>query len=481
MKTSHYHKDPNKIEEPVLPLTAQNEDPRNIRQMGITSNKTPPDQELSIATKTLPESAKSVETNNLQKNSVEPLIAQDNCELECATQEVKKDSSVDLPSQDIGIQEIQQVELHCATPKSTSSTEFETNISINKKQYNINLALDKYPRTACDLPTIEKNSSVLDEELPSATLNDDYLIQEPVSDKVTMLDNLPLLEYNDDLEDFETLMNIADDNDNGELVPIDGPTQSDFVKEMNKDCGINTDLEIAMENAKFLDQHLLISKPKPRPKPTMKENKTTKKTVNVTLWTQTPGSPRGQLTVRTHGICKLGPEERKDKIFECTLCQYTGYSRASMSEHYSTNHGAVYSSTCGKKCGNLHALKHHEYEHAGEKLFHCKDCNQSLYFESELTSHRIKHQKWPSYRCMHHGCGKTFKRNLELNAHVEVHSGKLWYCDHQGCEYSNADKQLLKGHQRCHSTELKFVCKYSDCDEKFKYTMAHLCHYEKDH
>ena len=143
--------------------------------------------------------------------------------------------------------------------------------------------------------------------------------------------------------------------------------------------------------------------------------------------------------------------------------------------------GCVYCSTCGKKCANPHALKRHEYEHSEEKSYNCKDCDQSFFFESELSSHRIKHRKRPTFQCMHHGCGKTFKRNSELNAHVEVHSGKLWYCDHPGCDYSNADKRLLNGHKRCHSTTLRFACKYSDCDERFKHTMARLRHYEKDH
>ena len=96
--------------------------------------------------------------------------------------------------------------------------------------------------------------------------------------------NLPLL---------ETLINIADDNKNCEIVPIDGPTQHDFIKEINIDCGINTELEIVMENAQFLDQNLLAAKTK------LKTN-SKKKTSNtrVTLQTPTPGSPKGQLTVR---------------------------------------------------------------------------------------------------------------------------------------------------------------------------------------
>ena len=76
---------------------------------------------------------------------------------------------------------------------------------------------DALPKPAgdLDLPNIDKNNSKED-ELPGANKLDGYQIEETNLENVTMLDNLPLLEYNDDLEDFETLMNIADDNENSD-------------------------------------------------------------------------------------------------------------------------------------------------------------------------------------------------------------------------------------------------------------------------
>ena len=81
---------------------------------------------------------------------------------------------------------------------------------------------------------------------------------------------------------------------------------------------------------------------------------------------------------------------------------------------------------------------------------------------------------------MHTGCGKTFRRNSDLNAHIEIHTGKIWYCDHDGCDYSNRDKRLLKGHKRSHLKAM-FNCKYDNCQKTFKHTMSRLRHYEKDH
>ena len=170
-------------------------------------------------------------------------------------------------------------------------------------QYNINRATNKKLNSDHELLLIDKIVTTPEEELPSATLNVDHHIEDQSPDNVTLLpisDNLPQLEYNVDLDDFETLMNLVDDNENSELVPIDGPAQRDFMKEMNKDCGINNDLEIAMENAKFLDKHLLVQKPKNTTKNKKYQNAPSRG--NFTLQTQTPGSPKGQLSVSTHGI-----------------------------------------------------------------------------------------------------------------------------------------------------------------------------------
>ena len=81
------------------------------------------------------------------------------------------------------------------------------------------------------------------------------LSEVPATEITTMADDLPLLEHHDELNDFESLMNLADDVDNSELVPIEGPPQSD--RDKNRECGINSDLELAMDNAMFIDSQLL--------------------------------------------------------------------------------------------------------------------------------------------------------------------------------------------------------------------------------
>ena len=260
MKTSRYHMEPEKIDD--IPLTPnQSEDPRNTRAtipIEKLSDTVTLTQDVSD-TAIISNAVLNLDCINSENNNDESV------ELHGATLNCTEDGLVNQPSQTNTNIETAEGELCGATSDSTSSDELHLNLQSNTIQYNINLSTTKASAIPCDLPQIEKKTTPSEEELPSATPNRDYLIEDQTPESVTMINNLPLLEYNADLDDFETLMNIANDNENSELVPIDGPTQRDFSKEMDKDCGINQDLEIAMENAKFLDQHLLTHKsPEPR-------------------------------------------------------------------------------------------------------------------------------------------------------------------------------------------------------------------------
>ena len=74
--------------------------------------------------------------------------------------------------------------------------------------------------------------------------------------------------------------------DNSLLVSINGPKMPDIMKEMSKERGINSDLDIAMENARFLDTNLLIGGGK-----------------NTTVTPeQMPKSPKGKFRTKLHGI-----------------------------------------------------------------------------------------------------------------------------------------------------------------------------------
>ena len=428
-----------------------------------TTNKTVPDTELRAATSI------EMSTHDILSNT-------ETIELQVTTtkqklNDVAEHNEVTMDSQNVLNTELgsNNVDVADESQSSECSNSEIMLLSTNIKPYDIKRNTKNL--VTHDLPQLE-STVTLELDLPNLNQESTMLTDVPTTGNNTPDDDLPLLEHYNELNDFESLMNLADDVDNSELVPIDGPPQPDLVRDINRECGINSDLELAMDNALFLDTQLL--------QLTSKGNHRKQSNRTRVTYTSAPGSPPGRLAVRTHGIRKMGPEERQDKRFNCPNCNFKGYSRASVSDHFSKTHGVVYCKTCGKQCPNPHALKRHEYIHANDKQHVCKTCNETFFFESELKNHRVKHRSKSSFFCMHTGCGKTFHRNSDLNAHVEVHTGKIWYCDHDGCDYSNHDKRLLKGHKRSH-LKASFKCKYDTCNKTFKHTMARLRHYEKDH
>ena len=261
------------------------------------------------------------------------------------------------------------------------------------------------------------------------------------------------------------------------------------------------DLEIEMDNIKFLEQHPVL--PTNRRKEHSRSGKSTSSAKEATSAdrgaSSSSGTPRnstkpaattvgpskagtkktrkGTVQITTHVLRRLTPEEAKTKKFKCDACDYTGYSRASISTHYTASHPPCYCDVCGKVYSNPNALARHMYVHDPDKPYQCEDCQQSFSFESELVSHRMKHRTSPSFTCMFHKCGKKFRRMSELNSHVIEHSGTLYNCTK--CNYNTNNPRHLRDHQRSHSDEKRYKCKY--CEERFKYTSGRIRHYIKDH
>ena len=367
-------------------------------------------------------------------------------------------------------------ELDSVNEDSENTLDAATNLTRDMKRYDIDRSVhDELHQDLPDLPT----TTTLD-ELPGATTeittND---LWEPANpNDITLPDNsLPTLENNEIFNDFEALMNLENDFDNSNLMPVGGAPVPDVIKEMNTEYSVNQDLEIAMDNARFLDENLLTNSATASSKKTTSTHECTE----ITKKGDGPTSPKGRFRTKTHGIKKLTPEERKDKKFKCEDCNFTAYSRKGVSDHYTEKHGSCECEYCERFFSNPHALKRHQYDHSSDKRYQCKDCDQEFYFKSELSAHRMKHRENPSFQCMANGCGKNFFRNSDLNAHVAVHSGILHRCDHPGCTYSNYDKRLVTSHKRVHSDKKTFICKYEGCNDSFKHTNARLRHYKRDH
>ena len=364
-------------------------------------------------------------------------------------------------------------EMHSDNEDSETTLDAATNLTSATKRYDIDRSVQDELHQ--DLPELPITTAL--EELPSAmteTTNNELWDTTNLNDIMLPDNELPTLENNEILNDFEALMNFENDFDNSNLMPVGGAPAPDLIKEMNSEFSVNQDLEITMDNARFLDENLLVNSATASSKKTTSTHVHTDKTAKG----DGPASPKGRFRTKTHGIKKLTPEERKDKKFKCEDYDFTAYSRKGVSDHYTEKHGSCECEYCERFFSNPHALKRHQYDHSSDKRYQCKDCDQEFYFKSELSAHRMKHCENPSFQCMANGCGKNFFRNSDLNAHVAVHSGILHHCDHPECSYSNYDKRLVTGHKRVHSDKKTFICKYEECNKSFKHTNARLRHYK---
>ena len=240
---------------------------------------------------------------------------------------------------------------------SEMTLEVATSITKSTKCYDIDkLAKEDAPP---ELPEITLTSAL--EELPGAMTNsiDNDLCNATTPNEITLPDNeLLALEHNEILDDFESLMNLENNWDNSDLMPIGGAPVFDVIKEMNTEFSVYQDLEIAMDNAHLLDENLLANGATP-------SSRKTKSVSNDNV----PVSPKGRFRTKTHGIKKLTPEEKKDKKFKCEDCEFTAYSRKGVSNHYTEKHGSCECEYCEHFFSNPHALKRHMYDHSSDKRY----------------------------------------------------------------------------------------------------------------
>ena len=383
---------------------------------------------------------------------------------------------------------------------STAKVNFslDTVISTEDQEINTNTSIDEPV-----LPDIEK----LEDPEKSQSKNID--LEEDLSAKnVNQIDS----EILDELSEFSNLLNLDEERDG---LPL--------VASVNSTTDSAMDLEIEMENTKFLEKYPAVSVTSIRRRGHPRQlataigpvlsgtahnsaspiatstysaatvNKAVSTNMVASLASGTPcgstasavvsstpttkKSRKGTVHITTHVLRRPTPEEAKTKKFKCKACEFTGYSRATISTHYAASHPPCYCSVCGKVYSNPNALARHMYVHDPDKPYQCDDCQQSFSFESELVSHRMKHRTGPSFTCMFHNCGKKFRRMSELNSHVVEHSGRMYNC--KKCNYNTNNPRHLRDHQRSHSDEKRYKCKY--CEERFKYTSGRIRHYEKEH
>ena len=119
--------------------------------------------------------------------------------------------------------------------------------------------------------------------------------------------------------------------------------------------------------------------------------------------------PKGELRTRTVGLKK----HTQNRKFECTLCSYRGKKLKNLNKHHKANHDKIDCPICGKTFNTPASLKWHSYAHINLKYI-CETCQQGFAFESELTVHKAKHRKEPTFPCMANKCNFKFKNTRRV-------------------------------------------------------------------
>ena len=130
--------------------------------------------------------------------------------------------------------------------------------------------------------------------------------------------------------------------------------------------------------------------------------------------------------------------------FPCDKCRKIFGSQKEVNEHFRTSHAPVQCDTCEKTFNTPAAMVKHKYKHY-DSMFECKHCGCLFHFKSQLREHLRVHHAEGNQTCFHLKCGKRFKRESELNAHLILHK-KMYKCDE--CAYSNSDPGNLRAHQQ---------------------------------
>ena len=152
--------------------------------------------------------------------------------------------------------------------------------------------------------------------------------------------------------------------------------------------------------------------------------------------------------------------------FKCRICPEILDSVHKYNYHYREKHPALPCPHCTRTFTSPRYLSRHMYTHA-EIMYECTICAKGFTFESQFVAHKRRHIKDTGFKCMKNNCGKSFKRDSELKAHVKTHRKTSIKCGHGDCSYSNKDIRSVRAHKKRHADNKPYKC--PNCTATFKW------------
>ena len=173
----------------------------------------------------------------------------------------------------------------------------------------------------------------------------------------------------------------------------------------------------------------------------------------------------GEFEVKTIGLRK-----RRPKKYRCCICKDVVDSIGERNRHMAEKHGMneFKCEKCDKKFETENSLKRHEKIHEeGVKILKCDECDETFIHESQRKRHKLTHTETVTYHCPSKDCTKRrgFKSISDYRMHMATHSGEMWKCKEQGCDYEGKNKHQLSDHTRQqHRPPKPFPNKAKGCD-----------------
>ena len=168
---------------------------------------------------------------------------------------------------------------------------------------------------------------------------------------------------------------------------------------------------------------------------------------------------------------KLKRKYSKLRNFSCVKCAKKFETQKDLNEHFHAVHLPVKCDLCQEQFDTPAAMLHHKYKHY-DFMCKCKICCKGFHFKSQKMEHMQVHQAQGDWVCFKPKCGKQFKRESELNAHLFSHNKVPQKCEQ--CPYMNSDPRNLRAHMRKHSNVLSFKC--SLCGKGFRWVQQRARH-----